>query len=465
VTADGERLRGLDRGVIGGWGSLALAIGSLAPAVTMGLGPLGVWYVSGAATWLVFVVTTVCMLGVAACVSVFARHVVGTGSVYTYLGQVFGRRGRVVAAACLVGGWGSLLLISVPMLVMYDTPFLGALFGPAARSDLVQALVTAFVLLFGCLLAVRGLSTSASVMWILVGLSTVVSAALLVAAAIRADGSILASFTWSEVAPKDVAKGLPLGFALLLGFEGSAAFAYETREPRTWVPRILYGVPLVFGVLLLVGTAAEVPVLAARESEVRAGASLLDVLGRAADLPWLSTVASGVLFLALVGGNLGIISMAARIFATLAQDGLLPKGLGHVHRTYRTPVVAIVLLSAVRWGAPWVIILITGRSPLDVYVWAGTLLSFWWVPLYGLTCVGAVVFTKRREGRLGHLTALAAVAGCGISGLSLGGALVWPAAGAMRALPYLFFMAFGVLLAAMSVLGRRAPDPARSHDA
>lgn len=454
MTPADDRLGGLRKGAVGGWGAFVLAFGSLAPAITMGLAPLSVWLVSGPSTWLVFVVSAVCMLGVAACVSVFARRIVGTGSVYTYIADVFGARGRLVAAACLIGGWGSLLLISVPMLVMYGTPFLASVFGTAARGEPFQVVVTGLVLLSGCLLAVRGLSASARAMWVLVGLSTAASAVLLLAAALRAGAPVLTSFGVGGVNLPDVARGLPLSFTLLLGFEGSAAFAYETRMPRVWVPRILYGLPLGFGALLLFGTATELPVLTGAQSDVESGASLLEVLGQAARMPWLSAVVSGVLFLALLAGNIGIISMAARIFATLAQDGMLPRVLRRVHPGYRTPVAAIVFLSVVRWGAPWVIIFVTGWTPLGVYVWAGTLLSFWWVPLYGLVCVGALLYVRAAGGRVRPFLVLAAAAGLGISAFSFASALLWPGEGALRLLPYLFLALFVALLAGVAAFHR-----------
>jgi len=432
-----------------------IAMGSLAPSVSMSMAPLGVWYLAGNGTWLVFVLTIVCMLGVAICIAAFARRIVGTGSIYSYAGHVFGRPGRVFLGACLVGGWGCLLLISVPMLVLYGSPFMIAIGGPAAGGDLAQLVVTGAVMLFGCLLAIRGLAASVRVMYVVVGVSMPLAGALLIAAALNSGVDLGAQLSLQGVSVSSIARGLPLGFALLLGFEGSAALAYETRDPRRWMPRIMYGLLLAFFLVFLVGTFLQVPVFNAHAADIRAGVSPLTVLGDAAGAPWLATAASAALFVALVGGNMGIISVAARIFGTLALDGLLPRRLAYVSRRYKTPVVAIVVLATVRWAAPWAVMLASDRTPLDLYVWAGTLLSFWWVPMYAATCVGATLFLVRLENRIVPLVLAGGIVGCGVTLYTFADSLINPAAGALRLIPYLFLAMLVVLVAGMAIAGRR----------
>ena len=432
-----------------------IAMGSLAPSVSMSMAPLGVWYLAGNGTWLVFVLTIVCMLGVAICIAAFARRIVGTGSIYSYAGHVFGRPGRVFLGACLVGGWGCLLLISVPMLVLYGSPFMIAIGGPAAGGDLVQIIVTGAVMLFGCLLAIRGLAASVRVMYVVVGVSMPLAGALLIAAALNSGVDLGAQLSLQGVSVSNIARGLPLGFALLLGFEGSAALAYETRDPRRWMPRIMYGLLLAFFLVFLFGAFLQVPVFNAHAADIRAGVSPLTVLGDAAGAPWLATAASAALFVALVGGNMGIISVAARIMGTLALDGLLPRRLAYVSRRYKTPVVAIVVLAAVRWAAPWAVMLASDRTPLDLYVWAGTLLSFWWVPMYAATCVGATVFLVRLENRIVPLVLAGGIVGCGVTLYTFADSLINPAAGALAVIPYLFLAMLVVLVVGMAIAGRR----------
>ena len=432
-----------------------IATGSFPPSISMSMAPLGVWYLSGNGTWLVFVLTIVCMLGVATCVTAFAKRIVGTGSIYSYAGHVFGRPGRVFLGACLVGGWGCLLLISVPMLVLAGSPFMIAIGGPGAGGDLVQLIVTGAVMLFGCLLAIRGLEASVRAMYIIVGISTPPAAALLIAVALKSGVDLGVQLSLQGVSVSSIARGLPLGFALLLGFEGSAALAYETRNPMRWMPRIMYGLLLTSFLVFLFGTFLQVPVFNAHAGGIRAGVSSLTVLGEAAGAPWLATAASVALFVALVGGNVGIISVTARIFGTLALDGLLPKRLAHVSKTHNTPAVAIVVLAAVRWVVPWAIILASGRTVLDVYVWAGTLFSFWWVPMYAATCVGATVFLVRLENRVGLLVLAGGIVGCVVTLYTFADSLIHPAAGALHVIPYLFLAMLVVFLVGMAIASRR----------
>jgi amino acid transporter len=60
-------------------------------------------------------------------------------------------------------------------------------------------------------------------------------------------------------------------------------------------------------------------------------------------------VISIISLVAVVNGALVQIIMGSRVLYGMAKQGLAPAGLSKVHRTFKTPVIATVIVSAVIW--------------------------------------------------------------------------------------------------------------------
>lgn len=125
-----------------------------------------------------------------------------------------------------------------------------------------------------------------------------------------------------------------------VGFEQVANTAGETRNPRRNIPRALVLTILAIGFLYFLITLVYVSVLPGGGGE---GQTLVDV-GRALAGP------TGALVITLtaifsIGGNLASATLTVpRLVFAMAEEGLLPRWFGHIHKKFSTPDNSILLL-------------------------------------------------------------------------------------------------------------------------
>jgi amino acid transporter len=147
-----------------------------------------------------------------------------------------------------------------------------------------------------------------------------------------------------------VAKGMIFAILAFIGFEASAPLGEEARNPRRTVPRAVVGSAIAIGLFY---------VLCAYSWVFGAGFDTFVKQATGAD-PWrnLGKVFWGtgwiVVFLAIcnsivANSNAGV-NAATRVFYSLARNGLAPKQLGHTHKQFKTPNVAIIWMSGFALG-------------------------------------------------------------------------------------------------------------------
>lgn len=136
-----------------------------------------------------------------------------------------------------------------------------------------------------------------------------------------------------------------LGFYALIGFEDSVNLAEECEEPARTFPRALFAGITLTGVIYIVVSFVAVALV---DPKVFASSSgpLLEVV-KAAGVsfpPWLFAV---IALLAI--GNTALINMmmASRLMYGMANENIVPRVFARVHRTRKTPWVAIVFTVAI----------------------------------------------------------------------------------------------------------------------
>jgi APA family basic amino acid/polyamine antiporter len=147
--------------------------------------------------------------------------------------------------------------------------------------------------------------------------------------------------------------GAALAFYALIGFEDSVNVAEETRDPIRTFPRALFVGILVAGVLyflVTVGASAVVPT-----SDLAASSGPLLEVVKQGPLGIPEKLFSAIGLLALSNGALINLIMASRLTYGMSKEGVLPRFLGPVHPTRRTPWAAIAFTTALA-----VVLIITG---------------------------------------------------------------------------------------------------------
>ena len=151
-------------------------------------------------------------------------------------------------------------------------------------------------------------------------------------------------FTSGEAVPLAILSGASLAFFALIGFEDSVNVAEETKDPRRVFPKALFlGLIVALCIYLLVTTIASMAVPTDQLSE--SDGPLLEVV-QLGPLAMSTKVFSAIALFALTNGALINLIMASRLIYGMAQQGIVPRPMGRVHRARRTPWVAILFTTA-----------------------------------------------------------------------------------------------------------------------
>ena len=151
-------------------------------------------------------------------------------------------------------------------------------------------------------------------------------------------------FTSGEAVPLAILSGASLAFFALIGFEDSVNVAEETKDPRRVFPKALFlGLIVALCIYLLVTTIASMAVPTDQLSD--SDGPLLEVV-QLGPLAMNTKVFSAIALFALTNGALINLIMASRLIYGMAQQGIVPRPMGRVHRARRTPWVAILFTTA-----------------------------------------------------------------------------------------------------------------------
>ena len=164
------------------------------------------------------------------------------------------------------------------------------------------------------------------------------------------EGRPLSAFVPSDLGDGSVALALVLAAVGFVGFESTAVFRDEMRDPDRTVPRATFLAVLSIGAFYVL--AAWAAVVAYGPSVVKTAAHD-DPAGffTSSVQTYIGSVAVHVVAVMLVMSNLaGSISnqnILSRYFHSLGADGALPRAVGSVHRRHGSPFVANIVTTAV----------------------------------------------------------------------------------------------------------------------
>lgn len=142
-----------------------------------------------------------------------------------------------------------------------------------------------------------------------------------------------------------------LAFFAMVGFEDSVNMAEETKDPVRIFPKVMLTGLCVTG-LIYVLVAISAVALVSPEDLSEGDAPLLKVVAAGAPAFPLTIFAFITMF-AVANSALINMLMASRLLYGMANERVLPKVLGRVHRTRRTPWVGIVFTTLIAFGLIW----------------------------------------------------------------------------------------------------------------
>ncbi|HEX6967644.1 MAG TPA: APC family permease [Micromonosporaceae bacterium] len=200
---------------------------------------------------------------------------------------------------------------------------------------------------------------------------------------------------------------LAFAFASYIGFEATAIYGEETRDPKRNVPRATYLAVSVIAVLFAATSFAVVSALGSgnvvdRVLEISAvdGVPLTDpaavLFGVAEEYvgPWLATVMGWLVVSSLFAGLLAFQNSAARYLYSLGRAGVLPTALSRVNRR-GGPGAAAFTTSAISL-AVIVVFIAAGLDPiLHMFYWFSGVAVIAVVLVEILVSIAVIVYFRR----------------------------------------------------------------------
>jgi len=184
-------------------------------------------------------------------------------------------------------------------------------------------------------------------------------------------------FGWSGVL-----RGAAIVFFAYIGFDAVSTAAQEAKNPRTDMPIGILGSLLVCAVLYILVSLVLTGIVPYDRLNV---ADPIAVGIDATGLTWLQPLVKLGAVLGLTSAILVLLLGQARIFFSMANDGLLPSWGAHIHPRFRTPYISSLLIAAV-------VMALAGALPIDMVaqlVSIGTLMAF------AIVCIGVLVLRVR----------------------------------------------------------------------
>ncbi|MBC9724194.1 APC family permease [Streptomyces sp. TRM68367] len=367
--------------------------GAVPVAVSIGNGPgVPAAYLAAGAVVLLFSVGFVAM----------GRHVVDAGAFYTYIGKGLGRPAGTGSAGVALFAYCT---VQAAMYGLYGATVSGLV---AQHTGVhiawwVWALATMVVVQ---ILGAAGIEMGARVLAVFVLAEFGILIAFALATFFAGGGPEGLGFggSFSPGAALQGAPGVALMFAVasMLGFEATAIYGEEAREPRRTVPRATYlAVAVVTGFFaftswMLVSAHGASHATADAGRALKGGDGAAFVFGPVVDRlgAWTGDVLPVLLATSLFAGILAFHNSANRYLFSLGRDGLLPRRLTALNGR-RSPWAAGVAQTvlAILLVMPFAVL---GKDPvLTLFSWFSGVAVLGMMLLYLLTSVSVIVFFRR----------------------------------------------------------------------
>jgi amino acid transporter len=340
TTVEGKQKTGaLRAGAIGAPALVFLVMAFQAPLTSAaGNVPFVVGLGNGVGAPGMFVVCGIVLSLFAVAFAAMSRRITNAGAFYAYVAAGINRPAGTAA------GWIALFTYNVLLLVpvAYAGYFGNYVFQAELGIGVPWQVFSFGVLVLIWMVGMRGIEVNT----ILLGIFLILEVSILVltvVAVLFKHGFAAASFAPSEVFSGNF--GIAFMFALLsfIGFEATAVFGEETKNPKRTVARATYAAVWTIVILYALSTWAAVSIHPAGDVAAIAADNPGDFVSTAAVFglgAWAGHAFNWLLIVSIIACCMAVHNMASRYLFAFGRDGLLPGTLGKTHPRFETPYVA-----------------------------------------------------------------------------------------------------------------------------
>jgi amino acid transporter len=399
----------LHKGRLGVLGIVFFVVAAAAPLVGMtGAVPVAIVLGNGAAAPGAYLAVGITLLLFSVGYAAMSQRVTNAGAFFAYIGRGLGR--HLGSASAFV----SILAYLAIQLAIYG--FFGGLLAAQvgllpwwAWTLLAWAVVT--------MLSLLSVDVGAKVLGVLMLLELL--ALIVTSVAILTDGgpeglNFAASFSPAAILAGGLTGSAGIAFAFafasFIGFEATAIYGEESKDPKKVVPRATYlavGVITVLFALtafaMVTGMGASSVVAKTVELSTLDGVPLADpaavLFALATEYvgPWMATIMSILVLSSLFAGLLAFQNAAGRYLFALGRGGALPKPLSHVN-SRGAPSTASLVTSVIT-GVVIAFFAIFRLDPvLNLFYWFSGLAVVAIVLIEILVCIAVITYFRRNTG-------------------------------------------------------------------
>lgn len=391
---DGEHAGGL-RGKLGVTGIVVMVIATSTPlGLAAGGAPLAIGLGNGAGAAGTFVLVGCVMLLFSVALAAMSKFVTNAGAFYAYVGRGLGPFAGIAAAGI---AWVTYMAIQVgtsAFLGVQVSAVIVMLGGPEISWWICSLVMLAIIGGLGY----RRIDLAAKVLGVVLVLEIACVTVVDIMVALRggvadADTSgFLPGAVFSDMGHFSVA--VMFCAICFMGFESTAVFREEAKDPDRTVPRATYIAICFIGVFYAVTTyliSIAWPADRLQEEAVTGAPFFLSVATEFVGA-WLADVILALLAMSLFAVSLSLHNILARYSYMMGRSGVINERLGAVHPQHGSPYVASVMTSITTFVLLGVAI-VAGLDPvIEILAWFAGISALGFVVLLCLTCLSAVVF-------------------------------------------------------------------------
>ena len=403
----------LKRGTLGLFGIIFFVVAASAPLAGMtGAFPVAVGIGNGAGAAGMYVAVGIILLLFSVGYATMSHYVTNTGAFFAYVGRGLGIVPGVGSAlvsvlAYLAVQWAVIGFISFQMSLQFE-----AKFGIVLDWWIYGIAIIVIVYLLSAL------SVDVGAKFLGVLLCIELLALVVVGAAAIIDGGpegpdFVASFSPSAILAGGLTGGAGVAFAFALasfiGFEATAIYGEEAKDPKKAVPRATYiSVILITAIFAFVGfgmvTGLGATDIQNKVFEVTAvdGVPLADPSAMLFGLTthfvgsWLTEVFGWIVLTSLFAATLAFQNSAARYLFSMGRAGVLPKKLDHTNKQ-QAPFAATTVVSVLAVVMVIVAVILKWDPILNVFYWFSSVSVIAIVLTEILVSLSVIVYFRRTK--------------------------------------------------------------------
>lgn len=399
----------LKHGVLGTGSIVFMVVAAAGPlTVLAGISPLAI-AIGGVGAPVAYLAGGVALTVFAVVFTRMTQHVGAVGAFYAYVTKGLGRTWGLAAALLALMSYNTLQVGVYGLFAVQAKSTLLTLFGVDVPWWLIAIVAIGLVYLVGW----AGIDVGAKVLGVLLVAETAIL--LLLAFSVLAEGGNghldATSFTPSAVFQPGMGAAMAFAFAAYTGFESTAIYRREARNPERTIPRATYtaiiGMALtyafiVWAVVQAFGS-ARVQAVAQENPPALFFTAITRYVG-----PWAATIMSILIVTSVYAAQLAFHNTINRYAFALAKDGVLPGFFAAAHPRFRSPyragqvqsVLALVVVVAFA---------VAGADPYtQLLLWVNTPGAIGISTLMLLVSIASLVYFTRRNRAAGSRSTVVA---------------------------------------------------------